>query len=299
MECAARAMVRALVVWLGAALMAGCGGTAQRTDVAAPGGSGELARPAVELAGLGLEVRGWVVDNRDGRLARALSEREMGAALGSAGDEAWRSCGLRVIEVPVEELPGLHARLATGPEQRMWLGQTVQWSPAYSAAETGRSTGVRMPEGELLLEPGVLRLLVRAWVERGVSAGGAGGAGAEWRRLRVDVLPQNRERFEGALTLDPVDPTKPLETGLVFERLRSTWMSDGSRALLLAPAPPEEDWQALARVVGPLEDGGVRVGPFGAPLPTLGESLLGTGREGFRIVLVLIPRTSVESPAGR
>lgn len=231
------------------------------------------------------------MDDRDHRLARALADEQAGAALGGA-DAAWESCGVRVVEVGVDELAGLFETLAIGPERRLWLGQASRWTEAYAAAESRTRTGLRMPEGELELEAGTLRLLVRCWVERRLSEGVEGTEASSV--LRVDLVPQNRERVASDLTLAPTDPSQPFELGLVFERLRSAWSSDGSRALLLVPASPEEDWSALARVMGPAPDDLESFGPSGAPLPTLGEALLSSGRRGFRIVLVLIPRTSVE-----
>lgn len=204
---------------------------------------------------------------------------------------------MRVIDVGVEELPGLLATLASGPERRLWLGQAAGWTEAYATAETRTRTGLRMPEGELELEPGVLRLLVRCWVERRLSAT-AGGGGAASRVLRVDLLPQNRTRSDNQLSLEPLDPTRPLELGVVFDRLRSGWASDGSRALVLVPAAPEDEWAEMARVMGPVEPEETVFGPAGTPLPTLGEAMLDSGRRGLRIVLVLIPRTSVEGGAG-
>lgn len=282
-------------VALAAGLLAGCGSSPRPTE---PSPASDLARPAVDMAGLGLEVRGWLVDDRDHRLAQALADDEARDALGT-GDRAWTSCGVRVVEVPVENLPGLYDALAIGPERRLWLGQATQWTEAYAASETRSRTGVAMPEGELSLEPGVLRLLVRCWVERRLGPAADGAADArETSLLRVDLLPQNRETGRSDLTLEPPDPTKPLELGLVFERLRCGWSSDGSRALILAPANPGEDWAELARVMGPIPNEPESFGPSGTPLPTLGEALLNSGRPGFRIVLVLIPRTSVEAPAG-
>lgn len=268
----------------------GCGAPPRRTE-SSPAPAADLARPAVAMAGLGLEVRGWVVDDRDHRLARAFADLERADALGESGDALWHSCGVRVLDVPTDGLPGFYASLATGPERRLWLGQAARWTEAYGAAEQRTRTGLAMPEGELELQPGTLRLLVRCWVERRIE--GAPGAGRERMALRVDLLPQNRERQGNALTLDPIDPTQPLDVGLVFERLRSGWSSDGSRALVLVPAEPDEDWQHLARLVGPIADEPRIFGPTGPKLPTLGEALLGTGREGFRVVLVLIPRTEV------
>lgn len=271
-------------------LLAGCARKARSTE---PSPATDLARPAVDLAGLGLEVRGWVVDDRDHRLARAFWEIDQRAALGEA-DAAWAACGVRVLDVGVDELPDLFDTLAIGPERRLWLGQGAGWTEAYAAAETRTRTGLRMPEGELELEAGALRLLVRCWVERRLNASpGAGAVGSSV--LRVDLLPQNRERTDNRLSLEPPDPTRPLDLGVTFERLRSAWSSDGSRALVLVPASPEADWPAMARVMGPVAPEETVFGPSGAPLPTLGEALLDSGRRGLRIVLVLIPRTSVEA----
>lgn len=252
----------------------------------------DVARPAVDLAGLGLEVRGWVVDNRDHRLGDRLAGLEALDALGSDADAMWLGCGVRVLDVAVDDLPRLFESLAVGPERRLWLGQSARWTEAYAAADRG-PTSIMMPEGELDLRAGTLRLLVRCWVERRLErAAGAEGSAVDRKVLRVDLIPQNRERTRSDLTLDPVDPTRALDTGLVFERLRSSWSSDGSRALVLVPAPPDEDWQAQARAVGPVADGPAVFGPAGPAMPTLGEALLGTPRDGVRIVLVFIPRTS-------
>jgi hypothetical protein len=64
--------------------------------------------------------------------------------------------------------------------------------------------------------------------------------------------------------------------------------------LVIVPADPGEDWGALSGSVGPVHEEPGVFGPAGPARPTLGQALLGTPREGFRIVLVLIPRTSIE-----
>lgn len=279
-------MLRRLPIWLASAACAAalfaCAGPATSTDTRP---ANDIARPAVDLGGLGLEVRGWVVDNRDQRLARRLASFEAGDALSAEADAAWQACGVRVVQVPTDQLSPLAESLVSGPESRVWLGQTPQWTEAYATAESESRRAVRMPEGDLVLAPGAIRLLVRAWFERSVVDA------QERRNLRVDLVPQNRERTFNSLTLEPIDPTRPLDVGLVIDRLASVWRSDGSTALLLVPADPGEDWGAIAAQVGPPE---YEPGVFGPPMrtaPTLGQALLGTPRDGFDIVLVLIPRT--------
>ncbi|MEZ6235649.1 MAG: hypothetical protein R3B68_15800 [Phycisphaerales bacterium] len=279
-------MPRRTPIWLAlascAAALSACAGRSTTTDTRA---GGDVSRPAVDLGGLGLEVRGWVVDDRDQRLARRLAAFEAGDALSAEADAAWQACGLRVVQVPTDQLSALAESLVSGPESRVWLGQTPQWTEAYATAESESRRAVRMPEGDLVLAPGAIRLLVRAWFERAIVDE------QERRNLRVDLVPQNRERTFNSLTLEPIDPTRPLDVGLVIDRLASVWRSDGSTALLLVPADAGEDWEAIAAQVGPPE---YEPGVFGPPMrtaPTLGQALLGTPRDGFDIVLVLIPRT--------
>ena len=279
-------MARRTPIWLAlfacAASLAACAGRSTTTDTRP---TSDIARPAVELGGLGLEVRGWVVDDRDQRLARRLAAFEASDALSAEADAAWQACGLRVVQVPMDQLTPLADSLVSGPESRVWLGQTPQWTEAYATAESESRRAVRMPEGDLVLAPGAIRLLVRAWFERAIVDA------QERRHLRVDLVPQNRERTFNSLTLEPIDPTRPLDVGLVIDRLASVWRSDGSTALLLIPADPAEDWSAIAAQVGPPVN---EPGVFGPPMrtaPTLGQALFGTPRDGFEIVLVLIPRT--------
>jgi hypothetical protein len=284
------------------AFLAGCAGSPD------PKPQPPAASPAVRGADSGVELRWWVVPDDGDVVARALAAYETAATpIDGPGRDAWRANGLRLVSVPVAELAPLQAHFqqlrsqvvvndlraagvgdadlsrvaatlppAASTSQEQWLGEVPRWTDAVRGPQmgpgTGRGTVIKMDTGPLALGPGRLRLLLRAWSVPTLLAPDHASAG-----LHVELAPQ----FEPAVNdaeehdLGLLPPLQLEERGLVLSRLVLSMTLDGSEAILIVAARPNEDWAAVAsgKPAPPRPPTSV----FGPPDPegvTLGEAML-------------------------
>lgn len=287
--------MRAVMIMIAVSLL-GCASHTPKPDTTAA---------ALDLAGEpGLEVRWWVVDDRDRAVGRSLRDLEAGPTpLDAAMRERLRRAGLRVIEVDADDLAALPAGWRTlGAVQEHHFRMTPDWSeivlgprlPGGSRADTG--------EEAVELGAGAFRLAARCWSEPGKSL-------ADAPRTRIELVPEYVPTARASV-LSPAGPTR-------FAALRAAWSCAEPTAVLLVGEDPSVDWSSQPEPPEPeapepaVEDeeesgeappfwpdltaGGEVPGPTPARVPTIGEAMLATrpseGRPGgLRIVVAVIVR---------
>jgi hypothetical protein len=289
----------------GSALLGGCAGPAPRPGLA--------ATPAPS----GLEVEWWVVDDAEawhngkdtsaqvfrGYAARATPFRDETLAL-------WQRNGVRVVAVPVRDLPAARSRLHTrGPIREQHFGQLTRWT-AISRGTPWRGVATMvLDNGPLALKSGAMRLLVRCWAAPGLGDE-LGLAG-----LRLEIVPQHEESdpdssgaLRSSLGLDAATPRE--ERGMMFTRLTASGVSRAGDAVVLIPESPDADWRPTPAPRDP-KTSSVRVGAPIANSGTIGEAMLADGpiepdldpgigsdapraiegvRSARKVIVVLIPR---------
>ncbi len=196
----------------------------------------------------------------------------------------WRDSGLRVVAVPVADLERLVAssRLI-GQVQRQWLGEMPTWTDAVRGPQLPEPRTVALADGPIRLEPGRLRLLVRAWTVPIDRDGPTPAAGLHLDlALRLDPQVPERERMMATATGEPEI------RGHVFSTLAASLTVAQNDALVIIPDEPGADWARPA----PEPEAGV-YGPQADPMPTLGELLMASPAFGdavrTRAVVALVP----------
>lgn len=193
--------------------------------------------------------------------------------------EVWQSNGLEFALVPIGELSNLRTSMGVpGPLERTWWGATTNWSHMAKGASAGNRR-IETDMGPLMLGPGRLAIVGRAWPAPGVSD----------PVLRLELCPQFLPVRQSAYSLEArlsarlaADDTPPsaLDEGPVFERLLLRGSIPRGHALVIAPSGPSES-----------------IGRFGPEVPasSLAEALLssvgpaGTTRPVALIVVPVLP----------
>lgn len=285
---------------------------------------------AVSPAEVGLEVVVWTADDTYFRVGRALNRiGRPEPSLPEAEREAWKRAGLRVLAVPVGQLDELlNAAPPLTPVQRQRYAQLPSWTPIVRGP--GLPHGVRNPDGGSI-DPGNPRLIVRSWVEPGVTDEGPAD------RLRTELAIQIERQYRPALLTDPLAARSIIASGEVIESLLTALHGDGRTAAVIVAEQPEIDWNRLPdippppqrgvgangegpradedpreRAQGPDEqspDGPAPADPVGPGAPrdrSVGEWMLSSpgtpARDGRRpvgprkVILVLIPRLQAAPP---
>jgi len=235
--CAGAACALALLV------LAGCGSSPARRAVA--GGSTDPVSALVDGPRLVAEL--WAIRDADHDAARALAGLAERSALSEhEATRPWRENGLRLIEVPVEEIESLRDALPLREpiERRVWMGPAA-WRSAITGPPLGQGQLLELDSGTLELDGGRLRILVRSWPEVAIA-----GSGPEARldgRTRIDLAIQHAEVAvgDGRPASLYAQSGSIGDEGLVFERLLLTLAGDGRRAVAIVAAPPDENWQDL------------------------------------------------------
>lgn len=292
--------------------LTGCGG--ERADAGLQNGPGAAEPDGRQFGQVGLAATIWTVRDIDLSIARAFAPysgegTDTNTALAPGVTELLRANGLAVVEVPVDRLEALREGLPdAGRQQRQWIDARAGVVPAWSEVVLGPRVSVPIIEtdaGVLELEPGRLRLLARAW-----SAGGLDDAERAMEpRIRVELVMQHlldrRERLSDLDRDVGAGPRRPVDDGVVFDRLLIDATLDGETALVLVPVSPDEQWSEMLADTSDFTDpgaggvdggagGGELVGPAAPIYPTLGEATLGgwayaRSPRPTRAVLVLEP----------
>jgi len=248
----------------------------------------------------GLELRVLTVDDSENRVARSLARYEQSTGSMSNEDiQRWRSWGLRLIVVPIDELDSILASQdLTQAAQVRWMGEFPQWRPIIRTGEIYSNT-VRVQEPDearyqtLVGRP---RLLSRVWTVPEVTDDGLKA------RLHMDLAiqmtkPQRSNRW-GEIRL----PTA-LDEGDIIEELRISPVFGSSSALVLVGEDPLVSWSLTD------EDGSFdasseehsSIGPRTPQARTLGQQMLSTPGTGYvapgiryvppkKVLIVLVPK---------
>jgi len=206
-------------------------------------------------------------------LARYSNTR---GAIDRQAKQVWQSNGLEFALVPIGELSTLRASMGVpGPLERTWWGATTTWSHMAKGVSAGNRR-IETDMGPLLLGPGRLAIVGRAWAAPGVSN----------PVLRFEFCPQFLPVRQSAYSLEArltdrlaAEDTPPsaMDEGPVFERLLLGGSIPRGHALVIAPSGQAE---SLAYV-----------GPY-LPASSLAEALLSSvGPDGAArpVALVVVP----------
>ncbi len=231
----------------------GCSAPAPGTPL--PGGRPRSAvpEPFAAAAVNGAEVWRWRVDDLPSAIAPVLAGLPAEPPdADPAALEAWRRSGLRAVVLPAGRLGELRSAFpARGAIEETWIGQAPEWRELAAGPWFGR-TVLGVAGSPARLDPGRVRLLLRAWTAPGpAEPGGAGtSAGGPAAVLRVELAAQHElsmrrgtfaelnARLEGGRP--PPGARGPVLGPLVLgTRLAA------DEALVLIPEHPDVDWAAL------------------------------------------------------
>jgi len=272
----ARGLLSLTLATCAIALVGGCAGdgAAQASHPASPAERPETA---------GMELCWWIVgDSGEGGVAinTLLAPYEARPVpLSWRAVEAWHANGLRVMTVPIDDVPALRRSLMpVGAVQTQWLGQATRWTEIARGPTLATPMVIGTDSGPLSLAAGGhLKLAMRCWST--ASAWSAETNGPTLGALQVEIAPI----FMPAPARQVLGRTmSEAEPPLVFSRLglESTLLGEEA-ILIIAEGPGESSARRSVR------------GPEDPDLPTLGEAILvperGEARGGRRVVVVLTP----------
>ncbi|MDQ7013868.1 MAG: hypothetical protein Q9O74_08240 [Planctomycetota bacterium] len=294
-----------------ACALSGCGpGSSSGATTVKPGATeSEIdLSPVVRGADAGLEARLWAVQARPGLLAAVLGE--FGPPTGADARQVarWQQNGMRVVEVPLDQLDWVHAQLPTiGTRNREWLGMLPEWVEVVSGTTLAGERAIRLDSGEVRLGPGRLRMMARCWAMPDVGratehvAKPDAGVGVG-TLLRIELMPELRmprqahDESLGLLFEDAVSSGEPGAQGIAFDRLVLSWQAAGTHALVIVAERTDADWsEPVPRRPESSASGAQVFGPPAVVAPTLGELMLtnltAPDMPGdARVVIVLVPR---------
>lgn len=247
----------------------------------------------------------FVVDDADALLFDALLPYAHQSVPVDADTRAdWAANGVRIVRVPLDDLPGIIAALPTrAAPRREWLGWATDWREAFRGGRITDAIPIVLNRARARLEPGVLRLIARAW-----TAPDESGA-----VVRVELAAQLQRDAEPALApLDApweaptLDRLSALAQGEVLPRLTLEAALTPGHAYLLVPVPPDAPWitddqgpaPSLAGLRPALEPEPLdapQVGPQAPPPASIGEAMLTAyPNADLKAIVALTPRTPRE-----
>ncbi len=265
-------------------------------------------RPALRGADRGLELWSWAVS--DARLQPPLDPTTQAPRLLVRDDKTdiesllapylgrpvpiaeemrqrWQASGLRIIAAPAaHSWPRSVGSRRVGPARRKWLGEPTAWADAVPVARLGEPRPATLAGGTTELEPGRLRLLIRAWVVPIEQDQGTPRAGLHVELApRLDPVIDRRDRMMAVASgQDQPGPR-------AFASLACSMTTASDDALVVIPDAPDADW---ARPAAPESDP-EGYGPQTPRIVSLGELMLShpgsrtTVRT--RALIALVPHT--------
>lgn len=257
--------------------------------------------PGVRGADAGLEMLWWIVSG-DGAAVGAALHRHVDRPIPvpETMRERWRLNGLRLVSVPLADLDAIARELPlAGPVDRQWLGQRPAWTDAVRGPHLPHGILISLDSGDVMLEPGRLRLLARCWAipmppPTSTSSAGSQRVGAG---LRLELAPQHvlGRRPEAQLEVDTGQRLRARieDEGMIFRRLVLEMIAVEGEALVIVPEAPSVDWSTVPS--GDVSRMAPAAGPPLSPTPTLGEAMLSLSAveasRGAKAIIVLVPRT--------
>lgn len=204
------------------------------------------ADPAVTQ---GLRFIAWEIEDPDGfdaaraldayvaRPVPGLDDSPAGVAL----RERLTQSGLRFVAVPRADLEAIRERLnIAGPVGDRWMLDASRWSVLHAAPSRSQPDLARLYDGDLLLEPGRLRVLGRAWPVPQATADGFRPV------MNLEIVAQHVPRarplsaFEAAL--EPQRLKDETEIGVLFRTLQFAAVVPDGEAIVIASDPPGRSW---------------------------------------------------------
>jgi hypothetical protein len=238
--------VRLLLALL-AAQLAACAG-----DVPHPSPSlvDTTAQAPVHTAEGGVELRSVLAgDTR--QIAAALAPfAAVVLPIDRATRQEWEACGIRLIAFPTREAGSLEQAIMASDraasKATRWVANGPLWAEAAREPGSTQERVVALHDSRLLLKPGYIRLLARAWIEPTVrDDAGTPRTGAA---ARVELLPQ-------LISLGSDDPwarslrlpaARGLESqGQLVTRLRAELLLQPEQAVAIVFEEPGVDWARL------------------------------------------------------
>ena len=289
-----------MLLMIGASFLAGCGSTPKPSSPGRGIGRSPTFTTGPDVRRLlsrdnGLEMREWVIMDRESRISAAITEFGQPAFIDPKADTPFRRNGLRLVRFRQDDLQSLLASLGgASVDATTWHGQIHQWRElaAYPISPAGMAVAV---DGRVRrFESGIFRLLVRSWTV----------AMEDGPRLLLQLVGQfdrpEQESFRRFLADRNV-------WGEVFHSLALEMPLEAGFGYALLYASPEIDWSFASAnqedttpkpvTTEPVGVGSEpeQVGPAAAPPATFGELLFRTETHpAKRRVFVFIPKFSPE-----
>lgn len=201
---------------------------------------------------IGTAVRTWIIDDPSGAalgialapLAALPANTDPLPSYAQLRDRLARA-GLRLVVAPRERAAQTLEALSAAPDapERV-LSPSSTWSAVCAGPSWAVARELILPDGEITVAPGRLRLLARGWATPWAPRDdGSIPAG-----LRLDLLVQHEEHAVGgmgSLTLDPPRLRPVEDIGHLFRTLAVETALGPDEVLLLVPEQPGVDWNSL------------------------------------------------------
>ncbi len=214
-------------------LLSGCADPASRNTIQ----SAETQRPLDEPRE-GLEVIWWMTDDSENQVGQSLAPfLDPPQPTDAPLRERWRATGLRLIRVPLDQLPTIQTELPSAAQRyRQPLGWTADWLEVFRGRRIGETT-LMIAGAPRTLPPGVVRIIARCWpVPPSTSAA----------TIHLDLAFQ----FEPTTNPKPADPfaeptiVKAEDRGEALRELTLAAAIEPGFAYILTCETPDTIWKA-------------------------------------------------------
>ncbi len=211
-----------------------------------PAQQSDVLTPVVRGGANGLEVLWFVCRDEQESLARALAPYlYQPVDLPPETAESLTRNGVRIVRVPLADFSAVRSSLRpVGPTERAWLGWSLHWSEAFRARSIAARSTVLFDGEPVTLGSYGSRFIARAW----------GSPTVDGERVRVELATQLLGSEPLITPFDPLQQvSNPLDIsgyelrrGEVLDELAFEAQLEPGFAYFLAPASPDEDWEAIA-----------------------------------------------------
>ena len=157
-----------------------------------------------------------------------------------------------------------------GTKQQQRFGELSLWTSVHTGPESEFSLLLELDDGPLRLTPGMVRLIIRAFVVPGQGRDGEIPAEMQLEMLVQHVDPSIRPLL--SVDLSAMSPLRTEEEGTILARVSATARLNDREALIIIPESLVESTS------GPVPDGEdtpmVVEGPTPPSFPSVGQALL-------------------------